>query len=169
MRIFPHQKECFHIIHLKKLIMQSKIREFVQRTAKIGNKKMMFCIVLIMGLSSFSTLLAQRGGMQMDTAAMRQRTEARLAKAKSDLNLTQTQADSLKAITTEFSQKRRDVFMDPANQGLSREDRMAKMQPLTDAMNTRLQAAFGADLFKKYQAWEAENRPQRPGGGGGNQ
>jgi hypothetical protein len=52
---------------------------------------------------------------------------------KTDLNLTQVQADSIKAITMEFNAKRRDMFMDPANQGLSREDRMAKMQPLMDA------------------------------------
>ena len=104
----------------------------------------------------------------MDTAAMRQRMEARIAKAKTDLSLTQVQADSLKAITMEFGAKRRDMFMDPANQGMSREDRMAKMQPLTDAMNARLQAALGADMFKKYQDWMQANRPQRGGGGGGN-
>ncbi len=103
----------------------------------------------------------------MDTAAMRQRIEARVAKAKTDLSLTQVQSDSLKAITMEFMAKRRDMFMDPANQGMSREDRMAKMQPLMDAQNARLQAAFGADLYKKYQGWEEQNRPQR--GGGGNQ
>jgi hypothetical protein len=51
--------------------------------------------------------------------------------------------------------------MDPANQGLSREDRTAKMQPLMDAQNARIQAAFGADLYKKYHDWEEQNRPQR--------
>ena len=86
---------------------------------------------------------------------------------KSDLNLTQVQTDSMRAITMEFAQKRRDMFMDPANQGMSREDRMAKMQPLNDAMNARIQAVLGPDLFKKYQDWEAQNRPQRMGGGGG--
>lgn len=99
----------------------------------------------------------------MDTAAMRQRMEARLAKMKTDLNLTQVQADSMRAITMEFGQKRRDIFMDPANQGMSREDRMAKMQPLMEAQNQRIQAALGPDLFKKYQDWEAANRPQRGG------
>ena len=97
----------------------------------------------------------------MDTAAMRQRMEARIAKAKTDLSLTQVQADSLKAITMEFGAKRRDMFMDPANQGMSREDRMAKMQPLMDAQNARIKAAFGDDLYKKYQDWEQQNRPQR--------
>jgi len=99
----------------------------------------------------------------MDTAAMRQRQEARLAKMKSDLNLTQVQADSIKAISMEFMQKRRDIFMDPANQGMSREDRMAKMQPIMEAQNARVQAVLGPDLFKKYQDWEQANRPQRGG------
>jgi hypothetical protein len=99
----------------------------------------------------------------MDTAAMRQRFE----KMKTDLNLTQTQADSVKAINMDLMAKRREMFTDPANQGLSREDRMAKMQPIMDATNARLQAALGPDLYKKYQDWQAANRPQRMGGGGG--
>jgi hypothetical protein len=131
------------------------------------SKKMIACATLVIALFSFSSVFAQRGGGMQDTAAMRQRQEAQLAKMKTDLNLTQVQADSVKAITTEFGAKRRDIFMDPANQGLSREDRMAKMQPLTDAQNARLQAALGADLFKKYQDWQQANRPQRGGGGGG--
>jgi len=61
----------------------------------------------------------------------------------------------------------REIFSDPANSNLSREDRMAKMQPLRDAQNARIQAVLGADLFKKYQDWQQANRPQRGGGGGG--
>jgi hypothetical protein len=130
------------------------------------SKKMIACSVLVIALFSASSTFAQGGGRgMMDTAAMRQRIEARVAKAKTDLSLTQVQSDSLKAITMEFMAKRRDMFMDPANQGMSREDRMAKMQPLMDAQNARLQAAFGADLYKKYQGWEEQNRPQRGGGG----
>ena len=125
---------------------------------------MIACATLVIALFSVTSSFAQGGG-RMDTAAMRQRQEAQLAKMKTDLNLNQTQADSVKAITTEFNAKRRDIFMDPANQGLSREDRMAKMQPLTDAMNARLQAALGADMFKKVQDWQTANRPQRGGGG----
>jgi hypothetical protein len=131
------------------------------------SKKMIACATLIIALFSFSSTYAQRGGGMMDTAAMRQRIEARVQKAKSDLNLTQVQTDSLRAISLEFSQKMRDIFMDPANQDLSREDRMAKIQPLRDAQNTRIQAVLGPDLFKKYQDWEQQNRPQRGGGGGG--
>jgi len=105
--------------------------------------------------------------MRGDTAAMRKQMEERLAKMKTDLNLTQVQADSIKAIQTELNAKRREFRMDPANQGMSREDMMAKMQPIMDAMNARIQAVLGADLFKKYQDWQQANRMQRPGGGGG--
>ena len=129
------------------------------------SKKMIACAILVIALFSFSSTYAQGGGMRGDTAAMRQRMEAQLAKMKTDLNLTPVQADSMKAITMEFYQKRRDMFMDPANQGMSREDRMAKMQPLMDAQNARIQAVLGPDLFKKYQDWQQANRPQRGGGG----
>jgi type VI protein secretion system component VasK len=128
------------------------------------SKKMIACATLVIALFTVTSTTYAQGGRMMDTAAMRQRQEAMLAKMKTDLNLTQTQADSVKAITMEFGAKRRDIFMDPANQGLSREDRMAKMQPLNEAMNARLQAALGPDLFKKYQEWMQANRPQRGGG-----
>lgn len=124
-------------------------------------KKLIICsATLAITLLSVASTFAQGRGM-MDTAAMRQRQEARLAKMKTDLNLTQVQADSMRAITMEFGQKRREIFMDPANQGMSREDRMAKMQPLMEAQNQRIQAVLGADLYKKYQDWEQANRPQR--------
>src|SRR5580700_9701117 len=97
------------------------------------SKKMIACATLSIALFSASSAFAQGGGRGMDTAAMRQRTEARIAKAKTDLNLTQVQADSLKAITVDLNQQRRAIFMDPANQGMSREDRMGKMQPAMDA------------------------------------
>jgi hypothetical protein len=131
------------------------------------SKKMIACATLIIALFTASSAFAQGGGMRGDTAAQRQAMEARLAKMKTDLNLTQVQADSIKAISTEFMAKRRAIFSDPANQDLSREDRMAKMQPLMDAQNARIQAVLGADLYKKYQDWQQANRPQRGGGGGG--
>jgi len=122
-------------------------------------KRMITGVALVAALFAFSSTYAQ-----MDTAAMRQRQEARLQKMTTDLNLTAVQADSMKAISTEFGAKRRDIFMD---QSMSREDKMAKMQPITDAMNARVQAVLGPDLFKKYQDWMQANRPQRGGGGGG--
>jgi Spy/CpxP family protein refolding chaperone len=132
------------------------------------SKKMIVCATLVLALFSFSSSFAQGGGGGMrDTAAMRQRQEAMLAKMKTDLNLTQVQADSMKAINMDLMSKRREMMQDPANQGMSREDRMAKMQPIMDATNARIQAVLGADLYKKYQDWQQANRPQRGGGGGG--
>src|SRR6202012_5486747 len=117
--------------------------------------KKIACATLIIALFTASSAIAQGGGgMRGDTAAMRQAMEARLAKMKTDLNLTQVQADSMKAIQTEFMGKMRTMMMDPANQGMSREDRMAKIQPLRDQQNARIQAVLGADLYKKYQDWQ---------------
>jgi hypothetical protein len=132
------------------------------------SKKMIVCATLVLALFSYSSTFAQGGGGGMrDTAAMRQAMEARFAKMKTDLNLTQVQADSLKAINMDLMTKRREMMQDPASQGMSREDRMAKMQPVMDATNARIQAVLGADLYKKYQDWQQANRPQRGGGGGG--
>ena len=114
---------------------------------------------LIIGLLSFSSTYAQRG----DTAAMRQRQEAMMKKMTDDLKLTPVQVDSLTAIQKEFQPKMRDIFMD---QSLSREDKMAKMQPLNDERNKRIQAVLGDDLYKKYQQWMEDNRAQRGMGGG---
>jgi hypothetical protein len=129
------------------------------------SKKVITCATLIIALFTATSAFAQDGGgMRGDTAAMRQAMEARFAKMKTDLNLTPVQADSLKAISMELMGKRRAMMQDPANQGMSREDRMAKIQPIMDAANARIQAVLGADLFKKYQDWQQANRPQRPGG-----
>ncbi len=130
-----------------------------------SKKIIVACATLLIALFAVSSTYAQGG--RMDTAAMRQRSEARIAKAKDDLKLTSVQADSLKAITNEFSAKRMQMFTDPAMQGMSREDRQAKMAPMMEAQNARIKAVLGADLFAKYQEWEQANRPQRGGGGGG--
>lgn len=126
-----------------------------------ASKKLLACAVLLIALFSASSTFAQ-GGRMMDTAAMRQRMEARLQKMKDDLKLTPVQADSMKAISMDMQAKSRDIFMD---QSMSREDKMAKLQPLREAASKRIEAVLGTDLYKKYQDWEAANRPQRPGGG----
>ena len=130
-------------------------------------KRLLGCAGLIIALFTAPSAFGQ-GGMRGDTAAMRQAMDARLAKMKTDLNLTQEQADSIKAISMENMQKRMEMRQDPANQGMSREDMMAKMKPFMDAQNARIQAVLGPDLYKKYQDWQEANRPQRMGGGGGN-
>jgi hypothetical protein len=126
-----------------------------------ASKKLIACATLLIALFSATSTFAQGGGRMQDTAAMRQRIEARLQKMKEDLKLTPVQVDSMKAISMDSQNKMRDIFMD---QSASREDRMAKMQPIRDAANKRIEAVLGADLFKKYQDWDAANRPQRGGG-----
>ena len=119
---------------------------------------MFACAALVVALFTFSSAAhAQRG----DTAAMRQRQEAQMQKMKDDLKLTPVQADSLKAISADFQPKLREIFMD---QSLSQEDRRAKMGPLNEERNKRIKAALGDDMFKKYQDWMEQNRPQRGGG-----
>ncbi|HVW61409.1 MAG TPA: hypothetical protein VHC48_15265 [Puia sp.] len=122
-------------------------------------KRMIAPFAMVIGLLSFSAAYAQRG----DTAAMRQRQEAMMKKMQDDLKLTPVQVDSLTAIQKEFQPKMRDIFMD---QSMSREDKMAKIQPLNEERNKRIQSALGDDLYKKYEQWMADNRPQRGMGGG---
>jgi len=117
-------------------------------------KRMIAPVALVIGLLSFSSTYAQRG----DTAVMRQLQEAMMKKMTEDLKLTPVQVDSLTAIQKEFQPKMREIFMD---QSLSREDKMAKMQPLNDERNKRIQAVLGDDLYKKYQQWMQDNRPMR--------
>lgn len=142
--------------------MQSKINGFLPGTAPVVRKTMIIGLVIIAGLFSSPSLFAQR--QPMDTAAMRKRQEEMFQQLKTDLKLTAVQSDSVSSISKEFNEKRRAIFMD---QSVSREDRRAKMQPLNDERDNRLKAALGADLFKKYQDWMQEHRPQRGGGGGG--
>jgi len=122
-------------------------------------KKIIAGIAVIIAVFSVSTLYAQQGGGgRMDPAAMKQ-------KLKDDLKLTDVQADSVVAISQEFRPKMRDIFMD---QTLSQDDKTAKIKDIRDQQNKRVQAVLGDDLFKKYQDWQAKNRPQRGAGGGGN-
>lgn len=123
-----------------------------------GSKKMIACTAIVVALFSFSAVYAQRG----DTAAMRQRQEAMIQKIKDDLKLTNAQVDSLNAIQREFQPRLREIFMD---QSLSQDDKRAKMGPINEERNKRIQAALGDDLYKKYQDWMAQNRPQRGGRG----
>ena len=123
------------------------------------SKKMIACAGLLVALFSFSSTYAQMG----DTAAMRQRQDQMMQKMRTDLKLTDVQADSLSAIQKEFQPKMRDIFMD---QSSSQDDKREKMTALRDARDKRVQAVLGDDLFKKYQDWMQANRPQRGGGGG---
>ena len=119
-------------------------------------KKIIAGLALFIGLLTVNAVHAQ----QQDPA----RAAAMKQKMKDDLKLTDAQADSVMAIHQEYRPKMREIFMD---QSLSQDDKKAKLAPINDEMNKKIQAVLGDDLFKKYQDWWQKNRPQRPGGGGG--
>ena len=123
-------------------------------------KRIIACIAIVFAVSAFSTAFAQQG--QGDMAA---RQAAMKQKLKDDLKLTDVQADSVSAINQEFRPQMRTIMMD---QTMSQDDKKAKLQPISDAADKRIQAVLGDDLFKKYKDWRTANRPQRGGGGGGN-
>lgn len=121
-------------------------------------KKGIISFVIAIAVLSVSTVHAQQ-----DPAA---RQAAMKQKLKDDLKLTDVQADSVSAIQQEFRPQMREIFMD---QSMSREDKQAKLQTIQAQADKRIQAVLGDDLFKKYQEWREQNRPQRGRGGGGNQ
>ncbi len=121
-------------------------------------KRIITCIGIAIAVLSVSSLFAQQQDPAARAAAMKQ-------KLMDDLKLTSVQADSVVAIGQEFRPKMREIFMD---QSMSQDDKKAKLDDINSQRNKRIQAVLGDDLFKKYQDWEAKNRPQR-GGGGGNQ
>jgi hypothetical protein len=120
-------------------------------------KKIIAIVAVMLAVSGISTVYAQQG--QMDPAA---RQAAMKQKLKDDLKLTDVQADSVTAIQQEFRPQMRTIMMD---QTLSADDKKAKLQPISDAADKRIQAVLGDDLFKKYKDWREANRPQRGGGG----
>ncbi|MBS1915310.1 MAG: hypothetical protein JST87_03475 [Bacteroidetes bacterium] len=123
-------------------------------------KKGIISFVMAIAVLSFSIAHAQQQDPAARQAAMKQ-------KLKDDLKLTDVQADSVSAIQQEFRPQMREIFMD---QSMSREDKQAKIQVIQAQADKRIQAVLGDDLFKKYQEWREQNRPQRGGrGSGGNQ
>jgi hypothetical protein len=123
-------------------------------------KKIIMAIALIVAVSSTSAVYAQQQDPAARAAEMKQ-------KMKTDLKLTDLQADSVSAIQQEFRPKMREVYQD---QSMSQDDKKTKLQGINDQANKRIHAVLGDDLFKQYQDWWQKNRPQRgSGGGGGNQ
>ena len=122
-------------------------------------KKIILGFAFVLTLCSISTLYAQQQDPAARAAAMKQ-------KLKDELKFTDVQADSVVAISQEFRPRMRDIFMD---QSASQDDKKAKLDALVAERNKRIQPILSDDLFKKYQDWEVKNRPQRGGGGRGNQ
>ena len=92
---------------------------------------------------------------QQDPAA---RAAEMKQKLKTDLKMTDIQADSVVAINQEFSPQRRAIYQD---QSLSSDDKKSKMKEISDQADQRLQATLGDDLFKQYQDWRMKNMQQR--------
>lgn len=118
-------------------------------------KKIIACMAVVLAVFSVATVNAQQDPAAK-AAAMKQ-------KLKDDLKLTDAQADSVVAIQGEFRPKMKDIYMD---QSLSQDDKKAKLAPINDQMNKRIEGVLGEDLYKKYQDWWVKNKPQRSGGGG---
>ncbi|HLK27746.1 MAG TPA: hypothetical protein VKT28_04145 [Puia sp.] len=121
-------------------------------------KKILTAISVMAITLSTSSLYAQRGEGRMDPAVMKQRLI-------DSLQLSGVQADSVIAIGREFAPKMREIRMD---QGMSEDDKKAKMKDISDVRNKRIQAVLGDDLYKKYHEWEERMRAQRGGMRGGN-
>ncbi len=113
--------------------------------------------IIMLALFSSVNSFAQQQDPAARAAEMKQ-------KLKTDLKLTDIQADSVVTINQEFMPQRRDIYMD---QSLSQDDKRTKMKAVTDQSDKRIQAVLGDDLFKKYQDWRMKNRPMRGGSGGG--
>jgi len=128
----------------------------------IMSKKMTACAALVIALFSAPAVYAQKKlEDRRDSTAMRLKREERLHQLITDLQLTNVQGDSIIAINNEFQIRRDSVFI---NRRLSPEDKMSRYQVLMQAMNQRLKANLGEDLFTRYEAWLNERSPFRKSG-----
>ena len=92
-------------------------------------------------------------GRQFDPAAMKERQKTKL---KTDLKLTDLQADSVATIQMEYMPKLRGM------RGLEQEERMAKMKDMNDTFKARLKAALGDDkLVEKVVAYQEQQQKER--------
>jgi len=124
-------------------------------------KKTIFSTAFVLTLFSISTAYAQKGlVVRHDSAAIKMRWEERRPQLKTDLQLTDIQTDSIVIINIEFQYKRDTVL---ADRHLDGRDKMSRYQFLMQAMNDRLKAILGNDLFTKYETWlhEHSNSPYR--------
>lgn len=119
-------------------------------------KKLFFLLFASLTISAVAN--AQQGGGRGG-----QNPEVIAQGMKDSLQLSDIQVDSVKAIYQEFIPKQREIFM---NQDMSREDKMAKLQEFSAALNARLKGVLNEEQYKKYMEM-AERRRQRMQQGGG--
>lgn len=120
-------------------------------------KRIITGAVLMVALFTSFNAVAQK-----DTSA---RAAEMKQKLKTDLQLSDIQADSVVSINQEFMPQRREIYQD---QSLSSDDKKSKMKGISDQADQRIQSVLGDDLFKKYQDWRMKNMQHRRGGGGNN-
>jgi hypothetical protein len=117
-------------------------------------KKLFFLLFTFLTIGAVANAQGGRGG---------QSPEAIAQGMKDSLQLSDKQVDSVKAIYQEFMPKQREIFM---NQEMSREDKMAKLQEFSTALNARLKGVLSEEQYKKFLEM-SERRRQRMQQGGG--
>ncbi len=121
-------------------------------------KKYIFPVfIFIAGLTVSASGFAQ---MNSD-ARMAQMKE----KLKTELKMTDVQADSVAAINMSYRPQMMDIFQD---QSLSQDDKKAKMKVIMDQADTRLQPVLGDSLLAQYKDWRKKNMAQMRAGRSGN-
>jgi periplasmic protein CpxP/Spy len=117
-------------------------------------KKLFLITSLILAACCVNGLYAQQKDMSTRMAEMKQ-------KMKTDLKLTDAQADSISSIQQFYMPQRREIYQD---QSLSQDDKQAKLKDIGDQADKRIKAVLGDPLFGQYKDWWQKNRPQRMGG-----
>ncbi len=121
-------------------------------------KKFIFPVfIFIAGLTVSASGFAQ---MNSD-ARMAQMKE----KLKTELKMTDVQADSVAAINMSYRPQMMDIFQD---QSLSQDEKKAKMKVIMDQADTRLQPVLGDSLLAQYKDWRKKNMAQMRAGRSGN-
>ncbi|WP_153795726.1 hypothetical protein [Foetidibacter luteolus] len=118
-------------------------------------KKILFFLAVALTVGFYAQAQNPQHGERM-----REMMKQRL---KDSLQLSDAQSDSVAVILQEFQPQQRDIMRD---QGLSREDKMAKLGELRTARKAKLKAVLSDEQIEKYEAMEERMREQMRQGGG---
>lgn len=119
-------------------------------------KKLFFLLFAFLTVGAVANAQGGRGGQTPETMAQGM---------KDSLQLSEKQVDSVKAIYQEFMPKQREIFM---NQEMTREDKMAKLQEFSTALNARLKGVLTEEQYKKFMEMSERRRQKMQQGRGGN-
>lgn len=129
----------------------------------IKMKKITLLLLGCLSLFGASVMAQNRGNGRppMDPA----KQKARLSKELQDsLGFSAAVADTAAGTNVAFQQKTRTIFMD---QSIAREDKMTQVKAIMDARDAQLKTLLSEDEYAKYTDFEARQRKNRPGFGGG--